>query len=111
MSLSARIREQLISSFRVELAEHVQTMTNGLLALEQGRLTGEQRQPTLEEVFRAAHSLKGAARAVGVMAVEQLAQLLQRHRHTLMQRLEGNGLLGSQGAFEIVESRQQVADE
>ena len=45
------------------------------------------------------------------VAVEQLAHLLQRHRHTLMQWLGGNGLLGSQGAFEIVENGQQVADE
>ena len=77
MSLSAKIREQLISGFRAELAEHVQTMTNGLLALEQCRVEGEQRQTTLEDVFRAAHSLKGAARAVGVIAVEQLAHALE----------------------------------
>ena len=45
------------------------------------------------------------------VAVEQLAQLLQRHPHTLMQRFGGNGLRGSQGTFEIVENGQQVADE
>ena len=66
MSLSAKIREQLISSFRAELAEHIQTMTDGLLALEQGTLASEGRQSTLDEIFRAAHSLKGAARAVGI---------------------------------------------
>jgi two-component system chemotaxis sensor kinase CheA len=77
MSLSAKIREQLISGFRAELAEHVQTMNDGLLALEQNRVTGEQRRTMLEDVFRAAHSLKGAARAVGVTAVEQLAHALE----------------------------------
>jgi two-component system chemotaxis sensor kinase CheA len=85
MSISAKIREQLISSFRAELAEHVQTMTDGLLTLEQGRIGAgerpesveEQRQATLENVFRAAHSLKGAARAVGVTAIEQLAHALE----------------------------------
>ena len=77
MSLSAKIREQLISSFRAELTEHVQTMTNGLLALEQHQVAGEQRRATLEDVFRAAHSLKGAARAVGVTAVEHLAHGLE----------------------------------
>ena len=40
------------------------------------------------------------------VAVEKLAQLLQRHRQTLMQWLGGNGLLGSYGAFEIVENGQ-----
>ncbi|MGD9099472.1 MAG: hybrid sensor histidine kinase/response regulator [Anaerolineae bacterium] len=76
-SLSAKIRQQIINSFRAELAEHIQTMTDGLLALEQGTVSGEQRQSTLDEIFRAAHSLKGAARAVGVTAVEQLAHALE----------------------------------
>lgn len=77
MSLSAKIREQLISSFRAELAEHVQTMNDGLLALEQNRVQGQERQNLLENIFRAAHSLKGAARAVGVTVIEQLAHSLE----------------------------------
>ncbi len=77
MSLSAKIRKQLIGSFRAELAEHVQAMTDGMLAIEQHSVTGEQRQTSLENIFRAAHSLKGAARAVGVTAVEQLAHALE----------------------------------
>ena len=77
MSLATKVREQLISSFRVELSEHVQTMNNGLLALEQGTVEGEQRKTTLEDIFRAAHSLKGASRAMGVTMVEQLAHALE----------------------------------
>lgn len=77
VTLSSKIREQLISSFGAELAEHVQTMTDGLLALEQNQMSAAQRQTTLEDVFRAAHSLKGAARALGVSAVEQLAHSLE----------------------------------
>ena len=57
MSLSAEIREQLISSFRAELAEHVQTMTDGLLGLEQHRVDAKDSSATLEDIFRAAHSL------------------------------------------------------
>lgn len=77
MSLSAKIREQIINSFRAELAEHVQTMNDGLLVLEQNQVSAQERGPLLEEVFRAAHSLKGAARAIGVTAVEQLAHALE----------------------------------
>ena len=77
MSLAAKVREQLIASFRAELSEHVQTMNDGLLALEQGTVEGEQRRITLEDIFRAAHSLKGAARAMGVTMVEQLAHALE----------------------------------
>ncbi|MCX7683153.1 MAG: hybrid sensor histidine kinase/response regulator [Anaerolineae bacterium] len=76
MSLAAQVREQLINSFRAELNEHVQTINNGLLALEQG-VAGEERKTVLENVFRAAHSLKGAARAMGVTMIEQLAHALE----------------------------------
>ena len=58
MSLSDKIRQQVLSSFRAELAEHIQTMTDGLLAIEQSSLSGEARQLTLDNIFRAAH--KGA---------------------------------------------------
>jgi len=77
MSLSSSIREQLLNSFRAELVEHHQTITNGLLALEQGQVSGEARQSLLEEIFRAAHSLKGAARAVGATMIEQLAHAME----------------------------------
>jgi two-component system chemotaxis sensor kinase CheA len=78
MSLGTKIREQLINSFRAELAEHVQTVNDGLLALEQGRVQAKgERQAMLEGIFRAAHSLKGAARAVGVTVIEQLAHSLE----------------------------------
>ncbi len=77
MSLAAKVREQLISSFRAELAEHVQTMNDGLLVLEQGTIAGEERQSMLADIFRAAHSLKGAARAMGVTMIEQLAHALE----------------------------------
>jgi chemotaxis protein histidine kinase CheA len=80
MSLARNIREQLLKSFRAELAEHIQTMTDGLLALEQGRAD----QNTLDTAFRAAHSLKGASRALGVSAIEQIA-------HSLESLLDGCG--------------------
>ena len=90
MSLSAKIREQLISSFRAELSEHVQTMNDGLLALEQGRVKDDERQSMLGDIFRAAHSLKGAALQLGLgpvgelaVAAEEVAKLLHREGHTL----------------------------
>ncbi len=77
MSISSKIREQIIGSFRAELAEHVQELNDGLLAIEQHKVTGKAYEETLANIFRAAHSLKGAARAVGVTAIEQLAHALE----------------------------------
>lgn len=74
MTNAREIREKLLRSFRAELAEHIQTMTAGLLKIEQCGLAGEAMDAEmLNTTFRAAHSLKGAARAMGVTAVEQLA--------------------------------------
>ncbi len=76
MGLSAEIRRQLINSFKAEQSEHVQKINQGLLALEKNPPASEQ-QAILKEVFREAHSLKGAARAVGVTIIESLGHALE----------------------------------
>ncbi|MBN2003896.1 MAG: hybrid sensor histidine kinase/response regulator [Anaerolineae bacterium] len=77
MSISASVRERLLNSFRAELKDHIQVMTDGLLTLEQQAVAGPERTAILDKVFRAAHSLKGAARSVGVTMIEQLAHALE----------------------------------
>ena len=77
MPLSAELRELLISGFRAEISDHVQVMTDGLLALEQRPAAGEERQAVLESIFRGAHNLKGAARSIGITTIEQLAHALE----------------------------------
>lgn len=72
----AEFLARLRATFRVEAAEHLQTIASGLIALEK---TGDAtaRQPLVEEVFRAAHSLKGAARAVDFEEIETACQALE----------------------------------
>ncbi len=77
MSISANVRERLLNSFRAELKEHIQVMTDGLLVLEQQVVAEPERTAILDKIFRAAHSLKGAARSVGVTMIEQLAHALE----------------------------------
>ncbi|MEW5959638.1 MAG: hybrid sensor histidine kinase/response regulator [Chloroflexota bacterium] len=76
MGLSTEIRQQLINSFKTEQSEHVQKINQGLLALEKNP-EGEGQAALLNEIFREAHSLKGAARAVGVTAIESLGHALE----------------------------------
>jgi two-component system chemotaxis sensor kinase CheA len=76
MGLSAEIRQQLINSFKTEQSEHIQKINQGLLTLEKNPVIPEQ-QVILKEIFREAHSLKGAARAVGVTIVESLGHALE----------------------------------
>lgn len=76
MELSGEIRQQLIPTFTVEQREHVQTMTQGLLALE-GRPSPAEQKRILESVFRAAHSMKGASQALNVPTVAKLGHVLE----------------------------------
>jgi two-component system chemotaxis sensor kinase CheA len=63
----------LLAMFTTEAGEHLQAMNEHLLRLERG-----QDDPRLRaELFRAAHSLKGAARAVNLPDVETLAHELE----------------------------------
>ncbi|HMR65013.1 MAG TPA: Hpt domain-containing protein, partial [Anaerolineae bacterium] len=76
MGLSQQIRQQLINSFKAEQKEHVQKINQGLLALEKKSAESE-RRALLEEIFREAHSLKGAARAVGMTTIESIGHSLE----------------------------------
>ena len=65
MEISPQLMQQLQLVFKAELAEHIETLTTGLLALEKGTET-DQQQELLESIFRAAHSLKGSAFGEGM---------------------------------------------
>jgi two-component system chemotaxis sensor kinase CheA len=75
-TLDDDIMRQLRATFKVEAAEHIQAMNRVLLALEQNP-EGEERAGLLEEIFREAHSLKGAAGAADLGEVERTAHRLE----------------------------------
>ena len=67
--------KKLLITFRAEADAHLQTMVSGLVALEK---TSPAEQFTLvEAIFRAAHSLKGAARAVNLVDIEAVCRSLE----------------------------------
>jgi len=70
-SLDALMRE-LLQMFAIEATEHIQTLNHTLLLLEKNP-TGDDSDELLNSAFRAAHSLKGSARAVELMDIEGLA--------------------------------------
>ena len=76
MSGESEFLRTLRATFKVEAAEHLQTIGAGLVELEKTSVPVEQRQ-VVETVFRAAHSLKGAARAVDFAEIESLCQSLE----------------------------------
>jgi two-component system chemotaxis sensor kinase CheA len=73
---NGELLKKLLATFRVEADEHLQGMSSGLLALEKTP-AGEERSALVEKIFRAAHSLKGAARAVNLLDVESVCHSLE----------------------------------
>src|SRR4051812_28471839 len=69
--------QELQATFAGELEERVRHLSDGLLRLEKGDASDPERSEGLSALFREAHSLKGAARAVEAETVEQLAHALE----------------------------------
>ncbi len=69
----ANIDPALLELFRAELDTHIPTLSDGLLALEKGP-AGEQE---IAAMMRAAHSIKGAARIVGLEEVVRVAHAME----------------------------------
>ncbi|MGB8991234.1 MAG: hybrid sensor histidine kinase/response regulator [Desulfobaccales bacterium] len=68
--------QRLLATFKVEAEEHLQAITAGLLQLEE-EPSPEKQADIIQTVFREAHSLKGAARAVNLPEIEAVCQSLE----------------------------------
>ncbi len=68
--------KRLMTTFLGELEEHVRAINQDLLALEK-EPTGPGRPEQLKALFRAAHSIKGAARSVDVSLLEETCHRLE----------------------------------
>ncbi len=68
--------KRLLSTFKVEADEHLKKITAGLIDLEKD-LKPQVKAGIIETVFREAHSLKGAARAVNRSDMESICQSLE----------------------------------
>ncbi len=73
MSFQPDELQEILSIYKAETEEHLQKLNEGLLRLEKA----PRRTETLEEIFREAHSLKGAARMIGFEPVEKISHGLE----------------------------------
>ncbi len=73
---------ELLKDFRVEAAEHLQAIVDGLLMLEK-KPDDEAGEALIESMFREVHSMKGAARAVNLVQIEQLCMSLEDVFHEI----------------------------
>jgi two-component system, chemotaxis family, sensor kinase CheA len=68
--------QKLRSTFKIEAEEHLRSISAELIGLESDP-TVQGRGDALQTIYRAAHSLKGAARAVNLRDVESICQMLE----------------------------------
>jgi two-component system chemotaxis sensor kinase CheA len=71
-----RLAQRLMVTFLGELEDHVRSLERNLLALEK-QSTPLAHQELFATLFRSAHSLKGAARSVGVTSLEGAGHRLE----------------------------------
>ncbi|MCF7911212.1 MAG: chemotaxis protein CheW [Candidatus Cloacimonetes bacterium] len=76
MSEKDEFLQRIIAAFEIEAEEILETMTTSLLALEKADSEAE-RLELLELIYRQAHTLKGASRAVDILEVETVCQELE----------------------------------
>jgi two-component system chemotaxis sensor kinase CheA len=93
----AGLQGQLVAIFGAEASERVQAMNRHLLALEADP-SGDELDEQLAGLFREAHSLKGAAGAVGMAEVEAIAHRLEG----VFQGVRGGALRLQPAAFDVL---------
>lgn len=76
---------RLLATFKAEAQEHIEAIDSGLLELER-TVEPAARTAVLDTTFRAAHSLKGAARTVNVRDIEAVCQSLESVFATLRRK-------------------------
>ncbi len=107
--LSLLLDSSMMELFRLEVEAQATLLNNGLLALE----TQSHSAQELEALMRAAHSVKGAARIVGLDAAVQLAHVMEdcfvaAQDHTIT--LDGDRVDVLLRGVDLLQSLSQVSD-
>lgn len=68
--------KRLLATYKIEAQEHLQVMSAGMLDYESST-DDTKKNELIEDIFRAAHSLKGASRAVNLTEVEAMCKNLE----------------------------------
>lgn len=91
------LAKELMAVFTLEAGERVQTINEHLLALEKA-LSVTEIDRLLAEIFREAHSLKGAARAVNLTSAEAVAHRLE----SLLLEMQGGSVARDRAVFDLI---------
>lgn len=73
MDLSQEELREVLAIFQAESSQYIQDLNDGFMAIEKGKKDSE----LIANLFRTAHSIKGAARMLGLTAIEKIAHKLE----------------------------------
>ncbi len=76
MNKKEKFLKKIRATFRIEAEENITSMTSNLIELEKNP-SESRKMELIENVFREAHSLKGASRAVNITDIEFVCQSLE----------------------------------
>jgi len=76
MNLDEKIMQRLLNTFKIEAKEHIQLISNELIKFET-ETDATLKAELIEKIYRSAHSLKGAAKAVGLNQIVDLCQNIE----------------------------------
>jgi two-component system chemotaxis sensor kinase CheA len=96
--MNDKLKQRLLATFKEEASEHLSNIRNGLLELENSS-KGEIAPELLEEIYRDAHSLKGAARAVNLADIVELCQSVEN----VFSSLKKGEIKSSENMFAVVQ--------
>ena len=89
--------KKIIATFKVELQENLIKITDGLLQLEKEGVSDLGFAALMEELFRAAHNIKGSARGVGAINVGEISH----HLETLFAAIQQKRIRVSSGIVNL----------
>ena len=90
-------QKRLLATFKIEAEEHIKEMSVDLLKMEENPPVYVQKQ-IIEKIFREAHNLKGAARAVNLLSIEKICQSLE----TVFSNMKHGGLQLSKREYDLL---------
>lgn len=97
--------ERLLSTFKVEAEEHLKNISDGLILLENAD-SGSDNSEKLEVIYREAHSLKGAARAVSINEIQSICQNVEN----VFSALKKNEIRSSKGLYNLMHNSISVIE-
>ncbi|OYT17112.1 MAG: hybrid sensor histidine kinase/response regulator [Bacteroidetes bacterium 4572_77] len=76
MDKKAEFLKKILATFKVEAEENIDLLAANLVELEQ-EVTDERKDELIEIIYRSAHSLKGASRAVNLTEIESICHAFE----------------------------------